>query len=34
MTLYYNFMGWAAYSSTEAWDHQPYPEEWLLEQQH
>jgi hypothetical protein len=33
MTIYYRLMGWGEYSSDQAWDFQPYPQEWLLEQQ-
>jgi hypothetical protein len=33
MTIYYRLMGWGEYSSDQPWDFQPYPQEWLLEQQ-
>src|SRR6185436_1674301 len=29
MTRYYEYMGWGKYTSEEAWDHEPYPDEWL-----
>jgi hypothetical protein len=28
MTAYYKFMGWGEYTTDQAWDLQPYPEEW------
>ena len=28
MTEYYKFMGWGEYTTDQAWDMQPYPEEW------
>ena len=28
MTKYYERMGWGAYKTEHAWDHEPYPEEW------
>jgi hypothetical protein len=28
MTIYYPLMGWGEYSTDQAWDHQPYPDEW------
>jgi hypothetical protein len=33
MTVYYGLMGWGEYTTDQEWDYQPYPEEWLLEQQ-
>ncbi len=33
MTIYYGLMGWGKYTSSHAWDYQPYPEEWIIEQQ-
>jgi hypothetical protein len=32
MTTYYRLMGRGEYHTNEPWDHQPYPEEWILEQ--
>lgn len=29
MTKYYKFMGWGEYTTDQAWDMQPYPEECL-----
>ncbi len=28
MTAYYRFMEWGEYTTDQAWDMQPYPEEW------
>jgi hypothetical protein len=28
MTQYYRFRGWGDYSTDQAWDMLPYPEEW------
>lgn len=29
MTADYKFMGWGEYTTDQAWDVQPYPEEWF-----
>ena len=31
MTVYYRLMDWGEYTSDQAWDFQPYPEEWTNE---
>jgi len=28
MTAYYEHMGWGVYSTDQAWDMQPYPDDW------
>ena len=28
MTAYYRLVGWGEYTTDQAWDMQPYPEEW------
>lgn len=33
MTIYYRCLGRGAYTTDEPWDYQPYPDEWLAEQQ-
>ncbi len=33
MTAYYKFKGWGKYTTDQEWDMQPYPEEWVKEQQ-
>jgi hypothetical protein len=33
MTIYYQLMGWGTYTTNQAWDRQPYPLEWILEQE-
>ena len=33
MTLYYRLMGWGEYTTDQTWDHDPYPVEWLDEQE-
>jgi hypothetical protein len=33
MTIYYRLMGLGEYTTDQPWDYQPYPEEWILEQQ-
>src|SRR5688572_792108 len=33
MSIYYRLMGWGEYSTNEQWDHEPYPDEWLQEQE-
>jgi hypothetical protein len=33
MTIYYQLLGWGDYTTSEPWDHQPYPPEWIVEQQ-
>lgn len=32
MTLYHRFLDREPYCTDQAWDHQPYPEDWLVEQ--
>lgn len=29
MTIYYRLMGWGEYTTDQAWDYQPYPDEWF-----
>jgi hypothetical protein len=29
MTLYYRLMGWGEYTTDQAWDRAPYPEDWF-----
>jgi hypothetical protein len=33
MTTYHRLLGREVYTTKHAWDHEPYPEEWLAEQQ-
>jgi hypothetical protein len=33
MTIYHRGLGREPYSTNEAWDYEPYPEDWLVEQQ-
>jgi hypothetical protein len=33
MTRYYERQGWAAYTTNQPWDFEPYPVEWVQEQQ-
>jgi hypothetical protein len=33
MTKYYELMGWGQYTTDTSWDYQPYPEEWMIEQE-
>lgn len=33
MTLYYERQGWGVYTTDQAWDVEPYPAEWVAEQQ-
>ena len=33
MTSYYKLLGWGVYTTDQPDDHQPYPREWILEQQ-
>ena len=33
MTAYNIYLDQGAYTTDQAWDHQPYPAEWLAEQQ-
>jgi hypothetical protein len=33
MTIYYRLMGWGEYRTDQPWDYQPYPEEWVQEQE-
>jgi hypothetical protein len=32
MTIYHRFLGGAPYTTIQAWDHEPYPAEWLERQ--
>ncbi len=32
MTIYNQFLGREEYDSLQAWDHQPYPDDWYHEQ--
>ena len=32
MTVYHCYLSREAYTTAQAWDHQPYPDEWLAEQ--
>jgi hypothetical protein len=32
MTIYYRLTGWGDYTTTEPWDREPYPVEWLERQ--
>ena len=32
MTAFYEFVGYGVYSTDQEWDCQPYPEEWVQEQ--
>lgn len=33
MTIYNRYLDRGRYTSLEPWDHQPYPDEWLIGQQ-
>jgi len=33
MTLYWNRQEWGTYTTDQAWDYEPYPAEWVAEQQ-
>jgi hypothetical protein len=33
MTAYHRYLDREAYTTDQAWDHQPYPTEWQVEQQ-
>ena len=33
MTVYNRYLGRETYTTNEAWDYQPYPDEWLAVQQ-
>jgi hypothetical protein len=33
MTQYYDLMDWGQYTTDILWDYQPYPEEWVIEQE-
>ncbi|MBL8822643.1 MAG: hypothetical protein JNJ77_08660 [Planctomycetia bacterium] len=33
MTIYHNYLGREKYTTSEPWDYEPYPDEWLPEQQ-
>ena len=33
MSKYYNYMGWGEYKTDQAWDFEPYPDDWLEAQQ-
>ncbi len=33
MTRYYERQGWGVYTTDQAWDFEPYPVEWIGEQQ-
>jgi hypothetical protein len=33
MSKYYAHKGWGKYESDQPWDFEPYPEEWLKDQQ-
>ena len=33
MTLYWQRQGWGKYTTDQAWDYEPYPAEWITEQQ-
>lgn len=33
MTIYNRYLGRGPYTTHESWDYQPYPDEWLAEQQ-
>jgi hypothetical protein len=32
MTIYHHHYGWGEYTTDQAWDHQPYPEDWAERQ--
>jgi hypothetical protein len=32
MTIYNRYLGRETYTSDQAWDHRPYPEEWRMTQ--
>ena len=33
MTRYYERQGWGVYTTDQPWDFEPYPNEWVAEQQ-
>jgi hypothetical protein len=33
MSWYHRFLDREVYTSDQAWDYQPYPDEWLAEQE-
>ena len=33
MTLYFGLMGWGEYTTDQSQDYEPFPEEWIAEQE-